>query len=145
MAQLKTRENDASVDDYLAGVEARRRDECRAVHAMMQAATGENGRMWGTSIVGFGRYHYKYASGHEGDSFLTGYAPRKQALTVYVMPGFDPYPELMKRLGKYKTGRSCLYLRKLADVDEAALAELIQAGVDTMRERYGNASLSRQS
>jgi len=137
MAQLKTRENDAGVDDYLAGVEASRRDECRAVHAIMQAATGADGRMWGSSMVGFGRYHYRNISGREGDWFLTGYAPRKQALTIYVMPGFEPYPDLMARLGKYKTGRSCLYLKKLADVDEAALAELIRAGVDTMRERYG--------
>ena len=87
---------------------------------MMQELTGEKPEMWGPSIVGFGSYHYKYASGREGDWFLTGFSPRKQSLTLYIMSGFSRYEELMEKLGKYKTGKSCLYIKKLEDVDHEA-------------------------
>lgn len=88
--------------------------------------------MWGTSIVGFGRYHYKYESGREGESAITGFSPRKGDLTLYIVPGFEPFPALMKRLGKYKTGKSCLYIKKLADVDVDVLRELVSASVKKM-------------
>ena len=92
--------------------------------------------MWGSSIVGYGEYHYKYASGREGDWALVGFSPRKQNLSVYIMPGFSAYDSLMKKLGKYKTGKSCLYINKLEDVDESVLEKLIVESVKSMRERY---------
>ena len=92
--------------------------------------------MWGGSIVGFGQYHYKYASGREGDMLLTGFSPRKTALTLYVMGGFESRPDLMKRLGKYKTGKSCLYVKRLSDIDMDVLEELIVADIDYMRATY---------
>ena len=92
--------------------------------------------MWGSSIVGYGTYHYKYESGREGDFMLTGYSPRKQALTVYILAGFDRFDPLMKKLGKYKTGKSCLYIKRLSDVDEKVLEQLIDASVKHMRDNY---------
>ena len=103
---------------------------------MMRKATGCRAKMWGKDIVGYGKYHYKYASGREGDWMLVGFSPRKRNLSVYIMPGFDPFAALLDKLGKYKTGRSCLYINSLADVDEAVLEELIAESVKTMRERY---------
>jgi len=138
MAELKTKETGASVDEFLAGVEnERRRRDALVVKEIMERVTGWEPKMWGPSIVGFGRYHYKYDSGREGDFLVTGFSPRKQALTVYIMPGFSKYGSLMKRLGKHKTGRSCLYINKLEDVDLGVLEELISGGVDYMREKYG--------
>ena len=90
--------------------------------------------MWGTSIVGFGSYHYKYASGREGDWFLTGFSPRKQSLTLYIMPGFDRYESLLGNLGKYKTGKSCLYINKLEDVDRTILQEIIKQSVNHLKK-----------
>lgn len=134
---MKTTPTKASVTEYLKSVEdPQKRKDCRAIAKMMRAATGKRATMWGDSIVGFGRYHYKYESGREGDFFLTGFAPRKQNLTVYVMNGFDGQDRLMKRLGKFKTGRSCLYIKRLADVDPEVLEELIHASVEAMREKY---------
>ena len=103
-----------------------RRADCRRLSEILARATGAEPRMWGPSIVGFGEYHYRYESGREGDWFLAGFSPRKRDLTVYVVAGFDRYPELMSRLGRHKTGKSCLYLRSLADVDEAVLEELVR-------------------
>jgi hypothetical protein len=135
--QLKTTETAASVDRFLDSVEdANRRADCRAVVAMMEEVTGEPPKMWGPSIVGFGRYHYRYESGREGDWFLTGVSPRKQNLTLYVMAGFDEYEELLARLGKHKTGRSCLYVKRLADLDPEVLRRLVALSVDEMRRRY---------
>lgn len=91
----------------------------------MQEVTGAEPRLWGSSIVGFGDYHYKYESGREGDWFVTGFSPRKQNLTLYIMAGFDNYDQLLSRLGKYKTGKSCLYINKLDDVDLDVLKELV--------------------
>jgi hypothetical protein len=128
MAELKTHPSDASVEAFLAAVaDPARREDCRTLLELMSRATGEPARMWGASMVGFGSYHYRYASGREGDWFLAGFSPRKNDLTVYVMAGFERYPELMTRLGKHKTGKSCLYLRGLADVDLAVLEELVAA------------------
>ncbi len=137
MATLKTARNDASVDAYLQTVENEsRREDCRTVIDIMMRVTGEAPAMWGPSIIGFGSYHYRYDSGREGDFFLTGVAPRKQALTVYIMPGFSSYDGLIAKLGKHKTGRSCLYIRKLEDVDLELLEKLIAKSVVWMREKY---------
>ncbi|HQY90981.1 DUF1801 domain-containing protein [Caldilinea sp.] len=134
MAELKTKENDASVDAFLASIEdARKQEDCRTVLKIMQEATGAGAKMWGDSIVGFGHYHYTYASGREGDWFLTGFAPRKQNLTLYIMAGFDDYDALLSRLGKHSTGKSCLYIKRLSDVDLDALKTLVKASVEHMR------------
>ncbi len=127
MAELKTKPNDQSVESYLNNVaDEKKRQDSFAIMQLMQDVTGESPKMWGNSIVGFGSYHYKYASGREGDWFLTGFAPRKQSLTLYIMAGFDRYDELMAKLGKYSTGKSCLYIKKLEDVDLDVLAELVK-------------------
>ena len=102
---------------------------------IMEEIVGEPPKMWGGSIIGFGSYHYKYASGREGDWMLTGFSPRKQSLTLYIMSGFSRYDELLSKLGKYKTGKSCLYIKKLEQVDAAVLKELIAASVDYMRNK----------
>ena len=135
MAELKTRPTDASVEAFVQSVadEARRAD-CLAVLRLMKAVTGAEPRMWGGSIVGFGQYHYRYASGREGDWFLVGFSPRKNDLTLYIMAGFEQYEALLARLGKFKLGKSCLYIKRLADVDTGVLKELIAASVQHMRE-----------
>jgi len=137
VAELKTRPTCASVTEFLAAVgDPQQRKDAKKVAAMMRRATGKRAKMWGASIVGYGSYHYRYASGREGDFMLTGFSPRKQALTVYVMPGFSGFSKLLEKLGKYKTGKSCLYIKRLADVDEKALEELIVDSVGKMRKRY---------
>ena len=138
MAELKTKKTEASVDDFIAAIEdEQRRKDCTAVMALMKRVTKSSPKMWGTNIVGYGSYHYRYASGQEGDWPLVGLSPRKQNLTLYIMAGFDDYPELMAKLGKYKTGKSCLYLKRLADVDTAVLEKLVAASVKDMKEHYG--------
>jgi len=138
MSDLKTRKNDASVEEFLAGIpHDRRREDCRVVVEMMTEITGEEPAMWGSSIIGFGTYHYKYASGREGDWPITGVAPRKQSLTLYIMPGFDRYEELMGKLGKHKTGVSCLYVNKLDDVDLPTLRTLVSESFAYMKKKYG--------
>lgn len=135
MAELKTKQTDQSVDGFLNKVpEEKKREDSFAIKKLMEAVTGEPAKMWGDSIVGFGSYHYKYASGREGDWMLTGFSPRKQNLTLYIMPGFDRYEELMEKLGKYKTGKSCLYIKKLEDVNLDVLKELVDLSVKHMRE-----------
>ena len=127
MAELKTKKNDKEVSTFLNSLEdAKKRQDCEALLRLMQEETGEPPAMWGESIVGFGEYHYHYASGREGDWFLTGFSPRKQNLTVYIMAGFEAYEALMKRLGKYKTSKSCLYIKRLEDVDPKVLRELVR-------------------
>lgn len=136
MAEMKTKQTEVSVSAFLDAVEnEQRRADCRVVADMMRAVTGEDPKLWGPSIVGFGSYHYKYASGREGDWFVTGFSPRKQDLTLYIMAGFDRYDELMAKLGKYRTGKSCLYLKRLSDVDLGVLRELVTASVEAMRSR----------
>ena len=137
MAELKTRPSRASVTKFLAGIDDRQqRADAKKVAAMMRRATGKRAKMWGASIVGYGSYHYKYASGREGDFMVTGFSPRKQALTVYIMPGFSSFKKLMEKLGKYKTGKSCLYIKRLSDVDEKTLEKLIAESVRNMHKRY---------
>ena len=124
MAEIKTRPTDASVDAFLEGVKHPvRRADGEAVRAMMERVTGEPAMMWGPSIVGFGTYHYRYASGHEGDMCRVGFSPRSAKLVLYV-GGFPEYEALLAKLGKYKSSKACLYLGKLADVDPAVLEEI---------------------
>jgi hypothetical protein len=133
MAEVKTKETTASVAQFLKGIsDTQRREDCRAVAEIMRDVTGEEPKMWGSSIVGFGRYHYKYESGREGDWMITGFSPRKGDLTLYIMGGFESSPELMKKLGKYKTGKTCLYIKKLADVNIGVLRKLVTKSVKSM-------------
>ena len=137
MSDLKTQQNNASVDDFIKSVESDdRRNDCLAMLSMMTRITQKVPQMWGDSIVGFGRYHYTYKSGREGDWFVTGFAPRKKELTVYIMPGFEKYSALMKKLGKYKTGKSCLYIKRLSDVDSKTLEDLIAQSISDMEKIY---------
>ncbi len=133
MAELKTKKNEASVDDFLNGIQDEQtRADCFEIVKIMKQATKAKPKMWGASIVGFGEYRYKYASGREGDWMLTGFSPRKQNITLYIMAGFDRYEPLLKKLGKYSTGKSCLYIKKLADVDKKVLKELVTESVLVM-------------
>lgn len=136
MADLKTRPTEVSVGDFLATVPEGRRGECDALVALMRRATGEEPRMWGPSMVGFGSYHYRYESGRQGDWFLAGFSPRKKDLTVYVMAGFTGFEELLARLGRHKTGKSCLYLRSLAEVDADVLEELVRRSAEHVARQY---------
>lgn len=137
MSELKTSLNDGDVKAFLESVkDEKKRADSFTIFNMMKEITGLEPKMWGNSIVGFGSYHYKYESGREGDWFLTGFSPRKQALTVYIMAGFGKYNKLMARLGKYKTGKSCLYIKKLSDVDQEVLKSLIQESTNYMNDKY---------
>ncbi len=130
MAELKTRVNDQSVTAFLDKVtEDQRRQDCYTILEMMKKATGAEPKMWGDSIVGFGSYHYKYATGREADWLLMGFSPRKQNLTLYFTPGFEGYQNIFGRLGKFTTGKGCLYIKKLTDVNFEALQELITQSV----------------
>ncbi len=133
MAELKTQQNDASIDDFLAGVDHQtRRENSFEILELMREITGDQGSMWGTSIIGFGDFSYTNTTNKEYKWFKTGFSPRKQNLTLYIMDGFDSYPEILSRLGKHKIGKSCLYINKLEDVDLAVLRELIEASLDHM-------------
>ncbi|MBT8099798.1 MAG: DUF1801 domain-containing protein [Gammaproteobacteria bacterium] len=137
MAELKTKETKASVTAFINSIDDRQqRADSKKLAALMRAATGKRARMWGSSIVGFDRYHYQYASGREGDWPIIGFSPRKQNLAVYIMPGFSQFDALMKKLGKFKTGKSCLYIKRLEDVDTGTLEKLIDASVRHMRSKY---------
>jgi hypothetical protein len=132
MAELKTRTTKASVDSFLQGIrDEKRRQDYYAILKIMEKATKAEAKIWGTSIVGFGDHHYVYESGRQGDWFLTGFSPRAQNLTLYSMGGFDR--ELLKKLGKYKTGKGCLYISKLEDVDLKVLQELIGTSVKKVK------------
>jgi hypothetical protein len=131
MAELKTKQNDQDVVTFLNGVaDENKRQACFTVMELMEEVTEAEPKMWGDSIVGFGSYHYKYKSGREGDWFLTGFSPRKQNLTLYIMSGFSDYDDLLKDLGKYKTGKSCLYINKIEDVDLEVLRELVKQSAE---------------
>lgn len=138
MADLKTTPNDKNVQSFLESLEheGKRADSFRILD-LMEAITGEKAKMWGETIIGFGTYHYKYESGREGDWFLTGFSPRKQNLTLYIMAGFEEYAALLDKLGKHKTGKSCLYIKKLADIDIEILKELVEKSVAHMKKAYG--------
>jgi len=124
------------VDAFLSRVAEPRRADCLTLARMMKQVTRAEPRMWGPSIVGFGTYHYRYESGREGDWFLAGFSPRKQDLTVYVMAGFERFPDLMARLGTFRTGKSCLYLKRLEDVDLTVLKALLAASVRHLKAAY---------
>ena len=137
MSELKTKVNNASVKDFLNSIEnEEKRKDCFEISKMMEGVTKAKPKMWGTGIVGFGSFHYKGKSGREGDWMLTGFSPRKQNLTLYLMSGFDSEKKLLKKLGKYKiSAGSCLYIRKLDDVDKNILKELIAASVKKTKSR----------
>lgn len=138
--QNKTQENDASVRAFLDTVTPEnKREDAYRIMEIMEELSGEESKMWGTSIIGYGTYHYKYESGREGDFMRVGFSPRKAKHSLYIMAGFSKYPEILSRLGKFKTGKSCLYINKLADVNEDALRELISASLEFMAERYPKA------
>jgi len=134
--EVKTKVNNASVTDFLNSVaDEQKRNDSFEILKMMKQISKEDAKMWGTSIVGFGSYHYKGASGREGDWMLIGFSPRKQNLTLYIMPGFDRYQKLMKNLGKYSTGKSCLYIKRLSDVDVNVLKELMTESLKVMKNQ----------
>ena len=137
MAELKTQKTDASVKNFLNKVEnEKKREDAFAIPDLMREVTGQEPAMWGASIVGFGAYKYKYASGREGEWPVVGFSPRVRNLTLYIMSGFDNYEELLSNLGKYKTGKACLYINKLADVDQDVLRELVKESVDSVIETH---------
>ncbi|MCA1749390.1 MAG: DUF1801 domain-containing protein [Parasphingopyxis sp.] len=137
MAENKTQQTDESVAKFLEAVEPeQKREDAKAVCAMMERLSGHPPKMWGPAIVGFGSYHYKYDSGREGDFLLTGFSPRKSAISLYIMDGYQDRGEILSRLGKYKTGKSCLYVNKLSDIDLEVLEELILDSLAYMRATY---------
>lgn len=134
MAEPKTKQTDASVDAFIDAIEdERKREDCRALAKMMKSATRAEPKMWGASIVGFGQYRYKYASGQQGDWPLVAFSPRKQNITLYIMSGFDEYDELLQKLGKHSTGKACLYIKRLSDVDQGVLKDLVKRSVAHMK------------
>lgn len=138
MAELKTKPTKVTVEDFINKIaDEGVRDDCNALIKIMKKVTGEKPVMWGPSIVGFGLYHYKYESGHEGDMCIAGFSPRKPNLTVYLMPGFSEQTDLLKKLGKHKTGKSCLYFKRLSDVDTKVLEKMIADSVKQVNEKYG--------
>ncbi len=137
-AELKTKPSRQSVSAFVSAVEdVQRRKDCSELLALMKEVTGERPTMWGDSIVGFGTYHYKYESGREGDWFVTGFSPRKRDLSIYIIPGFAPYESLMQELGKFRLGKSCLYVKKLDDLDRPTLRKLVARSVADMGRKYG--------
>lgn len=130
MAENKTKPTNESVAEFINEIpDAERREDCRALAKLMEEITGSKPKMWGPSIVGFGSYHYKYGSGREGDWMMTGFSPRKQDLTLYLMMGFEKHGDLLKQLGKHRTGKSCLYIKRLSDIHVPTLKKLIKASV----------------
>jgi len=137
MAELKTKPGKQSVKAFVDGIEdEQKRKDCRVLQKLMRELTGEKAKIWGDSILGFGTYHYKYKSGREGDWMLTGFSPRKQNLTVYIMPGFSRYESQLEKLGKHKTSKSCLYIKRLSDIDLDVLSEIISQSVKHMKHMY---------
>lgn len=137
MAELKTQPHDGDVDAFLDKIEdERRREDARTIRHLMAEVTGEKAQMWGPSMVGFGRYHYRYASGREGDWFKVGFSPRKQNLSLYLMSGFDGYEDLLERLGKHSTGKACLYVKRLEDIDTEVLARLVARSIEHIESTY---------
>ena len=133
MTEAKTRPTKVKVEDFLNAVEhpTRKKDGFELLR-IMKEITKKKAIMWGPSVVGFGTYHYKYKTGREGDMPLVGFSPRKQSLSVYIMPGFDEYKDLLGKLGKHKTGKACLYINKLADVDISILRKIIKKSVEAL-------------
>lgn len=137
MAEIKTRPTAKSVDKFLQAIENEtRRKDCMVVAKLMEEVTGVKPKMWGPSIVGFGSYHYKYPSGQEADWPIAAFSPRKQNLTIYIMPGFDRYEGLMKKLGKFSTAKSCLYIKRLDDIHLPTLKKLVSESSKYMKKKY---------
>ena len=137
MAQNKTRPGQGSVKAFIDSVaNETRRQDAKTLLKLMRTITGKRATLWGPSIVGFGKYHYRYDSGREGDMFMTGFSPRKQNTVVYIVSGFREHAALLRRLGKHKTGKSCLYINKLADVDMDVLETLIRKSMDYLKAKY---------
>ncbi len=137
-ANNKTRPRSGNVVEYIHSLEHKgRKEDALTLLLMMSEITGEEAQMWRPSIVGFGQYHYVYESGREGDSFLTGFAPRKANMVVYIMPGFSSYKQDLSKLGKHKLGRSCLYLGRLQSIDLSVLRNLVEKSVDDMKCKWG--------
>jgi hypothetical protein len=137
MAEQKTKPTDIPVRDFLAGVESEEvRKDCRALIKMMKEITGSPARMWGPSIIGFGKYHYKYASGHEGDAPLAAFSPRKGNLTIYTSGDFPNRESLLKSLGKAKTSKGCIYIKKLEDINMDVLKKIVKLSYDKIRKTY---------
>lgn len=137
MADVKTKENDKSVTDFINALEnEEKRNDCFEIIKIMKEVTNLEPKMWGENIVGFDSYHYKYESGREGDSLVTGFSPRKTNLTIYIVSGFSNYTALLEKLGKFKTSSSCLYIKKLSDIDKSVLKELIIQSVKMIKAKY---------
>ena len=137
MAELKTKVTEVSVDDFLEAVpDPQRREDGRRLRTMLERVSGHPARMWGPSIIGFGRYSYQYDSGHKGEMARIGFSPRAKEQVLYIIPGIGWPEHLMNRLGKHKTGKCCLYIKRLSDVDEEVLEDLAVAALDHMREKY---------
>lgn len=137
MADLKTKESTASVSAFLDSIDdEQKKADCKVIAKIMRQTTGKRAKMWGTAIVGFDKYNYKYESGRAGTFMLTGFSPRAQNIAIYIMPGFSKFGALLKKLGKHKTGKSCLYIKRLADVDESVLSRLIRDSVKVMKSKY---------
>lgn len=133
----KTKQTKLSPRDFIAAIDhERKREEAGTLLTLFKEVTGWTPKMWGPSMIGFGRYHYVYDSGREGDSLATGFSPRKAAHSIYIMPGYQDYGAIMARLGKHKLGKSCLYVNKLADIDLGVLRELIAQGVADLSKMY---------
>jgi hypothetical protein len=137
MAEQKTKSTEESVENFIEKIPDKQvREDCNTLIKLMKRITGSEPKMWGSNIVGFGKYHYKYESGHEGDSCLTGFSPRKQNITLYAMPGFTTNNDFLKKLGKHKAGKGCLYIKKLEDVNQDVLEKIITHSVDALKTMY---------
>tara|TARA_R110002126_G_scaffold201238_2_gene348825 strand:+ start:127675 stop:128109 length:435 start_codon:yes stop_codon:yes gene_type:complete len=133
----KTQPTTTSAADFIATIEnQRRREDAQILLSLFHRVTGYEPQMWGSSIIGYGRYHYSYESGRQGDFLVTGFSPRKAALSVYIMPGYRDLSEKLSRLGKHKIGKSCLYINKLSDIDLTVLEEIVRDGVTYMKSKY---------
>jgi hypothetical protein len=140
VVELKTKPNDQNVNAFLDKIaDETRRTECYAILDMMKRVTKTEPKIWGSGLVGFGNYHYKYDSGHEGDCFVTGFASRKEALTLYITAGVGRFPKLLAKLGKHKAGKGCLYIKKLDDVNLSVLEDLVKQSVEHTRATYKSA------
>ncbi len=139
MSELKTKPTDRDVTEFLNEIpEEEKRRDCFALADLMQRVTGEKPEMWGEGMIGFGRYAYRYASGQTGEWSKTGFAPRKQNITIYIMAYLENFPEIMQRLGKFKTGKSCIYIKRLSDIDISVLEELIRQSLKSLMSAVAN-------
>lgn len=138
MSKNKTTETGKSVEDFINAVEneQKRKDSFRLIE-LMQKTSGQPPKMWGPTIIGFGNYHYKYESGHEGDAPLLGFSPRKTAISLYVFTGLEEHEHLLKDLGKFMMGKACIYIKKLSDISEPQLIKLMKATIDFLQKKYG--------